>query len=49
MAGPDFLKENLNVAAQYAAWVTGGDVSSVDDIAPNSGAASSIARAMARA
>jgi Rieske Fe-S protein len=37
-AAADFLKENLNVAAQYASWVTGGDVGSVDDIAPNTGA-----------
>lgn len=34
----DFVKENLNVAAQYAAWVTPGDVKSVDDIPPCSGA-----------
>jgi glycine/D-amino acid oxidase-like deaminating enzyme/nitrite reductase/ring-hydroxylating ferredoxin subunit len=33
----DFLKENLNVAAQYASWITPGDVSSVDEIPPNSG------------
>ncbi len=37
-AAADFLKENLNVAAQYAAWVTPGDVTSVDEITPNSGA-----------
>ena len=37
-AAGDFLKENLNVAAQYASWVTPGDVSSVDEITPNSGA-----------
>lgn len=37
-AAVDFLKENLNVASQYAAWVTPGDVSSVDEIAPNAGA-----------
>ncbi len=37
-AAADFLKENLNVAAQYASWVTGGEVGSVDDIAPNTGA-----------
>jgi Rieske Fe-S protein len=33
-----FLKENLNVAAQYSSWVTPGEVSSADEIAPNSGA-----------
>jgi glycine/D-amino acid oxidase-like deaminating enzyme/nitrite reductase/ring-hydroxylating ferredoxin subunit len=37
-AAGDFLRENLNVAAQYASWITPGDVSSVDEIAPNSGA-----------
>jgi glycine/D-amino acid oxidase-like deaminating enzyme/nitrite reductase/ring-hydroxylating ferredoxin subunit len=35
--GP-FAKENLNVAAQYAAWVTPGEVDSVDDIAAGTGA-----------
>ena len=34
----EFVKENLNVAAQYASWVTGGEVSSVGEIAPNTGA-----------
>src|SRR5688500_19484118 len=34
----DFLRENINVAAQYADWVTGGDVSSIDEIHPGSGA-----------
>jgi glycine/D-amino acid oxidase-like deaminating enzyme/nitrite reductase/ring-hydroxylating ferredoxin subunit len=34
----EFVKENLNVAAQYASWVTGGEVGSVEDIAPNTGA-----------
>ena len=34
----DFLKENLNVAAQFRAYVTPGDVSSADEIAPNTGA-----------
>jgi glycine/D-amino acid oxidase-like deaminating enzyme/nitrite reductase/ring-hydroxylating ferredoxin subunit len=33
-----FLKENLNVAAQYADWVTGGDVESVQEIPAGSGA-----------
>jgi len=37
-AGLDFAKENLNVAAQYADWVTGGDVNSVEDLAPGQGA-----------
>jgi glycine/D-amino acid oxidase-like deaminating enzyme/nitrite reductase/ring-hydroxylating ferredoxin subunit len=34
----DFLKENLNVAAQYKDWATGGDVGSFDDIEPGTGA-----------
>jgi Rieske Fe-S protein len=34
----EFAKENLNVAAQYTDVVTGGDVSSVDEIAPGKGA-----------
>jgi glycine/D-amino acid oxidase-like deaminating enzyme/nitrite reductase/ring-hydroxylating ferredoxin subunit len=33
-----FLKENLNIAAQYTAWLTGGDVSSVEEIPPGQGA-----------
>jgi len=33
-----YLKENANVAAQYADWVTGGDVAKVDEIRPESGA-----------
>jgi len=33
-----FLQENLNVALQYGDWVTGGDVSSVQDIATGTGA-----------
>jgi Rieske Fe-S protein len=37
-AAGDFIKENLNVAAQYASYLTPGEVSSVDEIAPNSGA-----------
>lgn len=37
-AAGSFLKENLNVAAQYAAWVTAGDVNSVEDIKPGTGA-----------
>jgi glycine/D-amino acid oxidase-like deaminating enzyme/nitrite reductase/ring-hydroxylating ferredoxin subunit len=35
---PEFIKENLNVAVQYADWATGGDVDSVDQIEPGSGA-----------
>jgi nitrite reductase/ring-hydroxylating ferredoxin subunit len=34
----EFAHENLNVAAQYAAHVTGGEVSSVEDIVAGSGA-----------
>ena len=37
-AAADFLKENLNVAAQYGDWFTPGDVTSVDEIPPNTGA-----------
>jgi glycine/D-amino acid oxidase-like deaminating enzyme/nitrite reductase/ring-hydroxylating ferredoxin subunit len=33
-----FLRENLNVAAQYADWMTPGEVSSPDEIQPGSGA-----------
>jgi glycine/D-amino acid oxidase-like deaminating enzyme/nitrite reductase/ring-hydroxylating ferredoxin subunit len=34
----EFAKEALNMAAQYADWVTGGDVSSTDEIEKDSGA-----------
>jgi glycine/D-amino acid oxidase-like deaminating enzyme/nitrite reductase/ring-hydroxylating ferredoxin subunit len=34
----EYLKENLNVAAQYACWVTGGDVNDADKIPPGVGA-----------
>jgi glycine/D-amino acid oxidase-like deaminating enzyme/nitrite reductase/ring-hydroxylating ferredoxin subunit len=34
----DYLAENLNVARQYADYVTGGDVRSVDEIQPGQGA-----------
>ena len=37
-AAGEFAKENLNVAAQYTDHVTGGDVSSPDEIAAGSGA-----------
>jgi Rieske Fe-S protein len=33
----EFTKENANVAIQYADWVTGGDVDSVEQIAPDEG------------
>ena len=33
-----FMSENLNVGLQYTSWLTGGDVSSVDDIPAGSGA-----------
>lgn len=36
-AAGEFIRENINVAAQYASWITPGDVSSVDEITPNSG------------
>ncbi|HYJ45460.1 MAG TPA: FAD-dependent oxidoreductase, partial [Pyrinomonadaceae bacterium] len=35
---PEFASENLNVAAQYADYVTGGDVDSADEIKPDEGA-----------
>jgi nitrite reductase/ring-hydroxylating ferredoxin subunit len=34
----EFAKENLNVAAQYVDYVTGGDVKDIDDIRPGMGA-----------
>jgi Rieske Fe-S protein len=34
----DFVRENVNVAGQYADWVTGGDVSSADEIQLGQGA-----------
>jgi hypothetical protein len=34
----DFLKENINVAAQYRDYVTGGDVKSLDEIPAGQGA-----------
>ena len=37
-AGVEFAKQNLNVAAQYRDYVTPGEVSSSDEIAPGSGA-----------
>jgi glycine/D-amino acid oxidase-like deaminating enzyme/nitrite reductase/ring-hydroxylating ferredoxin subunit len=37
-AAGEFLKETLNMAAQYTSWLTGGEVSSVDEIPANAGA-----------
>ena len=37
-AAGDFARENANVVSQYADWLTGGDVDSVDEIAPGGGA-----------
>jgi glycine/D-amino acid oxidase-like deaminating enzyme/nitrite reductase/ring-hydroxylating ferredoxin subunit len=37
-AGLTFAQENLNMVAQYAGWVTGGEVKSADEIPPGSGA-----------
>ncbi len=37
-AAGEFLKEGANVVAQYAEWFTGGDVDSLDEIRPGSGA-----------
>ena len=37
-AAVEWVKENLNVALQYKDWLTRGDVPSIDEIAPNSGA-----------
>ncbi len=37
-AAADFIKENLNVAAQYTSWITAGEVASVDEIPPGAGA-----------
>jgi glycine/D-amino acid oxidase-like deaminating enzyme/nitrite reductase/ring-hydroxylating ferredoxin subunit len=37
-AAGDFLKENINVAAQYRDWVTGGDVSHINEIEHGEGA-----------
>jgi glycine/D-amino acid oxidase-like deaminating enzyme/nitrite reductase/ring-hydroxylating ferredoxin subunit len=34
----DFVKENVNVAAQYTDWLTGGEVASVGEIPPGEGA-----------
>jgi Rieske Fe-S protein len=37
-AAPEFAKENLNVAEQYAQYLTPGDVGSIEAIEPGSGA-----------
>jgi glycine/D-amino acid oxidase-like deaminating enzyme/nitrite reductase/ring-hydroxylating ferredoxin subunit len=37
-AAGEFARENLNVAAQYADWLTGGDVGSTEEIPPGAGA-----------
>jgi glycine/D-amino acid oxidase-like deaminating enzyme/nitrite reductase/ring-hydroxylating ferredoxin subunit len=37
-AASEFIKENVNVAAQYTDWVTGGDIKSVEELAPGTGA-----------
>jgi glycine/D-amino acid oxidase-like deaminating enzyme/nitrite reductase/ring-hydroxylating ferredoxin subunit len=37
-AGVEFAKENLNVAAQYADHLTGGEVESAEEVAPGAGA-----------
>jgi glycine/D-amino acid oxidase-like deaminating enzyme/nitrite reductase/ring-hydroxylating ferredoxin subunit len=37
-AAVEWVKENLNVALQYTHWLTRGDVESVDQITPDSGA-----------
>ena len=37
-AAKSLLAENVNLAAQYGDWLTGGDVSSVDQIPPGHGA-----------
>jgi glycine/D-amino acid oxidase-like deaminating enzyme/nitrite reductase/ring-hydroxylating ferredoxin subunit len=37
-AARDYASENLNVARQYADWLTAGEVKSADEIAPGSGA-----------
>lgn len=34
----EFLRENLNVAAQYTEWLTGGEVASAAEIEPGAGA-----------
>jgi glycine/D-amino acid oxidase-like deaminating enzyme/nitrite reductase/ring-hydroxylating ferredoxin subunit len=38
LSAKEFVSENLNVAKQYADWITGGEVRTVADIATDSGA-----------
>jgi glycine/D-amino acid oxidase-like deaminating enzyme/nitrite reductase/ring-hydroxylating ferredoxin subunit len=37
-AAKDFIEENVNVAVQFADWVTPGEVKSIDEIVPGAGA-----------
>jgi glycine/D-amino acid oxidase-like deaminating enzyme/nitrite reductase/ring-hydroxylating ferredoxin subunit len=37
-AASEFARENANVALQYGDWLTGGDVDSVDEVRPGTGA-----------
>jgi glycine/D-amino acid oxidase-like deaminating enzyme/nitrite reductase/ring-hydroxylating ferredoxin subunit len=37
-AGGEYARENLNVAAQYADYLTGGEVGSAEEVAPGTGA-----------
>jgi glycine/D-amino acid oxidase-like deaminating enzyme/nitrite reductase/ring-hydroxylating ferredoxin subunit len=37
-AAPTYAREAVRMAAQYADWVTAGDVQSTDDVAPDTGA-----------
>jgi glycine/D-amino acid oxidase-like deaminating enzyme/nitrite reductase/ring-hydroxylating ferredoxin subunit len=37
-AAVEWVKENLNVALQYKSWLTGGDVATIEEIAPGEGA-----------
>ena len=37
-AATEFLKENINVAAQYREWITGGDVATTDELPQGEGA-----------
>lgn len=37
-AFPNFAKENLNVAAQYGEWFTGGELKYTEDLPPDTGA-----------
>jgi len=37
-SAPEYARENLNVAEQYSQWIRPGDVGSVDEIAPDTGA-----------